>query len=112
MPRTAGPGLDTSARTFSRVNSRPPAEAHSAPDSAWASQAATYLGPQRERHQAEPVDEFVPQQRVEQLAASPDLQLVAGLITPAGSSAGTRGEQKRRREAAWATSRVLRHGAD
>ena len=43
-------------------------------------QAATGAEHQRIGHQAEAVDELVLQQRLEQLAASPDLQLVAGFV--------------------------------
>src|SRR5579859_2608332 len=35
---------------------------------------------QRERHQPETVDKLMLQQRLEQGAASPDLQLIAGLV--------------------------------
>ena len=43
-------------------------------------QATTGAEHQRKRHQTEAVDELVLQQRLEQIAASPDLQLVAGFV--------------------------------
>ena len=49
-------------------------------DDAGVEQAATRAEHQRKRHQPEAVDEFVLQQGLEQFAASPDLQLVAGFV--------------------------------
>src|SRR3546814_20877524 len=54
--------------------------AHARREDAVFEQVAPGAEHQRERHQPEAVDEPVGQQRLEQVAAPPDLQLVAGLV--------------------------------